>query len=193
MSGSTSKAPSVYQMKVTLKGIRPPIWRRFQVPGHVSFYQLHLVLQTVMGWEDHHLYQFVVDGLELSDPTTAAEFGLKNAEETLLHQLLYQEKGKFVYEYDLGDGWEHEVWLEEILPLNENMPYPQCLAGARACPPEDCGGVWGYIDLLTVMADEAHPDHGSKLAWLGESFDPEAFDVDKVNDSLRRMSLAFRP
>jgi hypothetical protein len=192
MSNSTSKAPNVYQMKVTLKDIQPPIWRRFQVPGHLTFYQLHLILQMVMGWENHHLYQFVVDGQELSDPTTATEFGLKNAEETSLHQLLHQEKKKFVYEYDLGDGWEHEVLLEEILPLTESVPYPRCLAGERACPPEDCGGVWGYIDLMTVIADESHPDHHSKLDWLGGHFDPEAFDLDEVNDLLRRTSAPFR-
>jgi hypothetical protein len=131
--------PSICQFKATLKGIRPPIWRRFQVPNDITLYKLHLVLPDVMGWFNSHLYQFVIHGTCYGDPDLDFEPGA-NARRVRLWQVLPQPKTRFLYEYDFGDGWQHEVVLEKVLPPVEGVRYPVCLEGARACPPEDCGG-----------------------------------------------------
>jgi hypothetical protein len=92
-----------------------------------------------------------------------------------------------VYEYDFGDGWEHGIQLEKIVGPEPGVHYPRCLAGRRACPPEDCGGVWGYAELLEILADPRHPEHAERLEWLGGPIDPEAFDPDEVNNLLKRV------
>lgn len=179
----------IYQFKVTLRGIRPPIWRRFQVHSDITFYELHMILQEVMGWYNAHLHQFDLGGLFISDAETIREVwgdGVDNRK-ARLNQYVSQERQKFRYEYDFGDSWEHEVLLEKILPVEANVQYPRCLKGKRACPPEDCGGVWGYAEVLEALADENHAEHEMYLEWLGGDIDPEAFDLKYVNKLLQRM------
>ncbi len=176
----------IYQFKVTLKGIRPPIWRRFQVTDDLTFYQLHRVLQDVMGWYDAHLHLFDLNGWQITDAETLAE-GWNDGEDeqkVRLKKHIRQEGQKFRYVYDFGDSWEHEVLLEKILPVEAGVQYPRCLKGKRACPPEDCGGPWGYEDLLAALADKKHPDHKMYLEWLGGGFDPEEFDLEEINEML---------
>jgi len=179
----------IYQFKVTLKGIRPPIWRRFQVASNITFLDLHHVIQVVMGWYNAHLHQFFVNGYTLTDKTTLEEVGLGGGDvaKTRLDQLVKQEGQKFSYEYDFGDSWEHELLLEKILESEAGITYPRCLKGKRACPPEDCGGVWGYEELLEVIQDPENPEHEDMLEWLGDDFDPEEFDLDGVNRGLVRL------
>lgn len=176
----------IYQFKVTLKDIRPPIWRRFQVTNDLTFFQFHRVLQTVMGWYDAHLHLFDLNGWQITDAETLAE-GWNDGEDeqkALLKKYLRQEGQKFRYEYDFGDSWEHELLLEKILPVEAGVRYPRCLKGKRACPPEDCGGVWGYEELLTILANKKHPEHTTYLEWIGGEFDPEEFDLEEVNEML---------
>ncbi len=178
---------SIYQLKVTLKGIRPPIWRRIQVPGDINLGKLHRILQVVMGWSDSHLHLFTSGGMEFGVPDR--EFGMetRNERTARLSQVVRGEKSKIVYEYDFGDSWEHVVLVEKILPPDPSVRYPTCLKGKRACPPEDCGGVWGYADLLEALADPKHEQHQEMRRWIGGDFDPEAFDLDAVNRQLQQL------
>jgi hypothetical protein len=178
---------AVYQIKVTLKGSKPPIWRRIQVTRETTLAKLHRILQRVMGWEGYHLYQFMVGGMEYSDPKVLEEMEGHDARRVTLGTLVPGEKSKFFYEYDFGDRWEHELLVEKILPRDEGKRYPVCLTGKRACPPEDCGGIWGYARFLEAMHDPQHPEHEEMLAWIGGEFDPEAFDLDEVNRELQRL------
>lgn len=182
-------ARKIYQFKVTLRGIRPLIWRRFQVYDDLTFYEFHRVLQNVMGWYNAHLHAFNLDGWQITDAETLAE-GWNDGEDeqkARLNQYVKREKQKFLYEYDFGDSWEHEILLERILPPEPGARYPRCLKGKRACPPEDCGGMWGYEVLLESLADENDPEREEYLDWLGGEFNPKKFDLAQVNDRLARL------
>jgi len=183
-----SITPVVYQMKVTLKGIKPPIWRRIQVASTTTLTQLHRVIQRVMGWEGSHLYQFVVGGVEYSDPNMLEEMEGEDARRVTLATLVRGEKDTFLYEYDFGDSWEHELLVEKVLPPEVGKRYPVCLTGKRACPPEDCGGIWGYAGFLEAIHDPQHPEHEEMVEWVGGEFDPDAFDLDEVNRELQRLT-----
>ena len=171
----------LYRLKVTLRGIRPPIWRRFLVPSDIKLKRLQDCLQVIMGWTDSHLHQFECRGVRYG--TTDREFGLARVSETrtALCEVLRCPKDRLVYEYDFGDDWLHDVILEAILPAGDGGRYPMIEAGKRACPPEDVGGTYGYEQLLEAVADPGHPEHAELVAWLGEDFDPEAFDVRAAN------------
>jgi Plasmid pRiA4b ORF-3-like protein len=182
-----SMTPAVYQIKVTLKGSKPPIWRRIQVTSATTLAQLHRILQCVMGWESSHLYRFVVDGMEYGDPSMLEEIEGEDARRVTLAALVQGAKDKLLYEYDFGDSWEHELRIEKVLPLEAGKRYPVCLTGKRACPPEDCGGIWGYAGFLEVIQDPRHPEHEDMLEWVGGEFDPEAFDLDEVNTALQSL------
>jgi Plasmid pRiA4b ORF-3-like protein len=177
----------VYQIKVTLKGSKPPIWRRIQVTSETTLAQLHRMLQRVMGWEGYHLYRFVVGGMEYGDPRMLEEMEGEDARRVTLATLVRGEKCKFLYASDFGDRWEHELLVEKILPREEGKRYPLCLTGKRACPPEDCGGIWGYVGFLAAIRDPKHPEHKGMLEWIGGEFDPDVFDLDEVNTELQRL------
>jgi Plasmid pRiA4b ORF-3-like protein len=178
---------AVYQIKVTLKGSQPPIWRRIQVTSVTTLAQLHRILQCVMGWEGYHLYRFVAGGIECGDPRMLEEMEGEDARKVTLATLVWGEKCKFLYEYDFGDSWEHELLVEKMLPVEVGKRYPICLTGKRACPPEDCGGIWGYTGFLEAIHDPQHPEHEEMLEWVGGEFDPEAFDLDEVNTVLQSL------
>ncbi len=178
---------TVYQLKVTLDDSKPPIWRRVLVPENITLYTLHEILQTVMGWTDSHLHMFTIAGEIYGDPEDDefGDLGTKNETRYRLNQFGLREKAKFSYEYDFGDGWEHTILVEKILPAEAGVHYPVCITGKRACPPEDVGGVWGYADILQAIADPNHAEHDEYLEWIGDDFDPEAFDLEVVNESLQ--------
>jgi hypothetical protein len=177
----------IHQMKITLKGVKPPIWRRVEVPGEFTLYQLHAVIQAAMGWEGGHLHAFRIYGQEYGMPDD--EWGMEVEDENAftLDGLHFSEKAKFIYQYDFGDDWVHEVLVEKILPREAGRHYPICVKGKRACPPEDVGGVWGYADFLEIMADPKHPEREGLMDWAGGAFDPEEFDLERVNRMLNRM------
>lgn len=171
----------VYQLKVTLRGTRPPIWRRFQLPSDVTLHRLHRILQLVMGWMDGHLHQFRVGDTYYGTPDPEFGFEVKNEKKVRLGEVLRRPKARMVYEYDFGDGWEHDVVLEAAVPASPKGRYPLVLAGRRRCPPEDVGGVGGYYHFLEVMRDPKHREHKDIREWWGGSFDPDSFDVQEVN------------
>jgi hypothetical protein len=180
---SQPNRPVVYQMKVTLVGVAPPVWRRFQVDSEMTFYELHRVLQIVVGWRNYHLYLFNVNGVELSDPVTTLELGTKNAEQIRLSELLQEEPMRFRYEYDFGDRWEHEIELERRLVGGER-PYPICLEGEHPCPPEGSGGSGGYARFLASLRERTRPMRLTEQGWVRLPFEPDLFDVNKVNAAL---------
>lgn len=185
-----AKTADIYQIKVTLKHSKPPIWRRIQVAGDTRLDKLHLILQEVMGWENYHLHQFIVGGTYYGKPHPDYDdfFEMKDEKKVRLNQIAPREKSKFTYEYDFGDSWEHELLVEKVLPPESDVHYPCCIKGKRACPPEDVGGVWGYDSFLEAIQNPADPEHEDMLEWIGGEFDPEAFDLDEINEALRRIS-----
>ena len=183
MKSRQPKAVPIYQIKVTLKGSKPPIWRCFQATGDTTLHELHLILQEVMGWENYHLHQFIVGGTYFSEPDL--DYDVEDDHKVKLSQVVRNEKQKFTYEYDFGDSWLHEIVIEKILQPEPGVHHPTCLKGKRACPPEDCGGIWGYDDLLEIIKDPDNEEYEEMMDWLGGEFDPEAFDLDSIN---RRLS-----
>ncbi|PZD70471.1 Tyrosine recombinase XerD [Acaryochloris thomasi RCC1774] len=167
---------SVYQLKITLLGVRPKVWRRVQVPESMTLAQLHSVVQAVMGWEGYHLHKFSISEEEEDETLTLAEsFG--------------DELFSFSYLYDFGDMWQHEIEVEKRLASAPKKTYTVCLAGKQACPPEDCGGDWGYAHLLKVLKNSRHPEYRERKEWIGSEFDPKAFDLKQVNQTLKELEL----
>jgi hypothetical protein len=182
------RPPEIYQLKITLRGAKPPIWRRVQVPSEFTLAQLHQVIQAAMGWYDGHLHEFDINGQAYGQPMTEIDFvDIKSENALCLNQFVPGEKYKFSYMYDMGDGWEHQILVEKVLPPAPDVRYPVCIKGKRACPPEDCGGIWGYADFLDAIQDAKHPEHEEMLEWVGGEFDPEAFDLDHTNQRLQRI------
>ena len=180
-----SATGEVLRIKVTLDGIRPPIWRRIEISADATFWQLHVAIQDAMGWTDSHLHEFAVGssyrGTRIGLPGAATDFS-----ETLpgwrvsVRELLRAPGDRVKYWYDFGDDWRHTVRLEKRLPPAPGVSYPRCVSGRRACPPEDCGGVWGYQNLLEILDDPSHPEHADMREWFGGPLDPEAFDPGAV-------------
>ena len=174
----------IYQLTVTLVDIEPPIWRRIQVPADITLARLHTVLQVTMGWLDYHLHAFRVGDVEYGRPDpeyVAMGVELKDDRRAKLSKIAPEVGTRFTYQYDFGDNWEHEIVVEEILPSEPRVRYPRVLAGGRACPPEDVGGIPGYADFLEVIGDPTDEEHEHFVEWSGGAFDPEAFDVDAKN------------
>lgn len=190
---ASATSARIYHLRVSLEGIEPLIWRRLQVPGDANLGWLHAVIQVAMGWSNSHLHQFNAGKRLYSDPG----FGLDEFEDdpcvldenkTAIHEIAPRGKSAFVYEYDFGDSWDHRITVEKILDADpEEGRSAKCLAGVRACPPEDCGGVWGYADLLKIIRNPKHKEYESMVEWLGGKFDPEAVDRDKINRYLRKL------
>jgi len=180
-----TKPGAIYQFKVTLKESHPPIWRRIQVPD-CTLGELHEVLQVVMDWGNSHLHQFIVNRKYFGEAThDDLDMEVEDEDGIGLSDIYTGENTpRIVYEYDFGDGWQHEIILEKILEPEPRVTYPCCLEGARACPPEDVGGIWGYAEFLEAISDPNHEDHDEMVEWVGGEFDPERFSVDEVNKEL---------
>lgn len=185
------KSNVIYQIKVTLNGSRPPIWRRIQVRSDTRLDQMHEILQVVMGWENYHLHQFILAGEYFGEPHDdyVGFVEMKDHRRYKIGDLLSAEGDKFIYEYDFGDSWEHILLLEKILDAEKGTHYPTCTKGKQACPPEDIGGIWGYVDFLEAISDPEHEMHEDYLDWVGDEFDPDAFDLEDTNRELKRLIL----
>ena len=185
----------VFQLKITLKDIRPPVWRRIQTHD-CSLAELHEIIQFCMPWDDEHLYAFEIGKEQYSALDRGAALPkCRDSNSLRLSDLVGRKTYHFVYEYDFGDSWRHVIEIEETLPPEERVRYPRCLDGRRACPPEDCGGPWGYPNFLDAIQDPDHPDNEERLEWIGDEFDPERFDLDEMNGGLGRLRrwLGQRP
>lgn len=183
---ATRKQADVLQLKVTLDGVSPPVWRRLLVPGTITLGKLHDVLQVAMGWTNSHLHCF-----EFGD----RRFGMSGVEEDAedlederrarVATLLQRKGDELLCRYDYGDDWDHQVVLEAVVSIDRRLAYPLCIGGARACPPEDCGGPGGYEKLLRVLKSAKASGHDDAVTWVGGYFDPEGFDANAVNAALR--------
>jgi pRiA4b ORF-3-like protein len=174
----------VYAIKVTLLGTSPPVWRRILVPRDITLRNLHRTLQTVMGWTNSHLHQFVLHKQSFPSSVSGTKTKVANENRTKLGDLIWNEGARLLYEYDLGDGWQHELLLEKVL-LGEESFEQICVAGKGCCPPEDSGGPQGFTELLKALDDANHPNHEDACEWLRD-FDPESFSSDEINRRLRR-------
>jgi len=184
------KTGSVYQLKITLRDTHPPIWRRVLVPGHFTLGDLHWVIQVAMGWTNSHLHHFRVGETFYSLPTPYTDWedaNEKDSTDMRLDTIAPEAKVKFIYEYDFGDSWEHEILVEKIFPPDPKLKSPVCLKGARACPPEDVGGVWGYAEFLRAIKNPKHKEHRMYMDWSGGDFDPVVFDLDATNKLLKKI------
>ena len=179
----------IYQIQVALKNFKPKIWRRILVPSNLLLSDFHKIIQTSMGWTNSHLHQFIKDQtyytVRMKDDDMWEDMNSVAYKKMKIFDLLSVEKGKIIYEYDFGDGWEHEIILEKILPVDKKLKYPICLAGKMNCPPEDCGGVWGYAEMIEILKQPKHKEYENIIEWLGDELDPEYFDKEEVNEYLQ--------
>ncbi len=195
----TGPGRPIAALRVTLAGSKPPIWRRVLVPADIRLDRLHDVLQAAMGWEDYHLHLFSKGADRYGELDDDDDFELGHRDERLvaLSSLLCADGDSLGYEYDFGDGWDHDIVLEGLLAATANGRYPLCVAGAGACPPEDCGGIGGYEELERTLADPEHPDHEHMREWVGlpdgVEFDPARFDTAETNTRIDSVIRARRP
>ena len=181
---------NVFRFKIQLQGITPPIWRIIDVPKDYTFWALHVAIQDAMGWLDSHLHHFEVknpgtgniDSIGLVHHDFDLEYteGMISDRDVFIRDYFSLSNRHARYLYDYGDGWIHNIELLEILPAKKGLQYPRCVAGERACPPEDCGGVWGYLRICEIIKDPSHPEYENTLQWLGGEYDPDYFDPDEV-------------
>ncbi len=193
----------IHQIRISLNDITPPIWRRVLVPSDITLGRLHILIQIVMGWDDDHMHQFTLGVASRGSRSRRRMFvqmttpwgdptGMDGEDEdaVTLGEVCRRAKSKLTYEYDFGDGWRHTIEVQKITDPDPEVGYPICQAGKRACPPEDCGGPWGYGDLLSAMANPGSEEHADLLDWLGDEFDPEVFDLEEVNAILAKWRRA---
>ncbi len=182
---TTRALRSIFQLKITLKHVQPRIWRRLQILSSDSLEELHIALQIVMGWTNSHMHEFSNGRDRYGVPDEEYPSSVQDEIDFRLDQVLKKEKDKLNYIYDFGDGWEHEVVLEKILPFDTDAVLPLCLQGEQACPMEDVGGPPGHEMFLEAILDPSHPQHEEMLEWSGGFFEPEHFDLALTNDLLR--------
>jgi Plasmid pRiA4b ORF-3-like protein len=185
MSGTMGRR--VFLLRVALDDVTPPIWRRVLVPAGYTLDRVHRVIQYAMGWQDCHLHSFEIDGEQYGEPDPGGDLALLDEMDYRLDDVT-RPGTRLRYTYDFGDWWEHDVLVEDVLEADPALRYPVCIAGERACPPEDVGGPEGYAELIAALADPAYPDHGSMIEWIGRPYDPAAFDADRVSTLLRRLT-----
>jgi hypothetical protein len=185
-SKKSSPPAAVYTLKVTLRGVKPLIWRRVLVGDTITLAKLHAAIQALMGWKDEHLHQFNFDGDLYGEATVEGYRRVKDEHKFKLGELVTAEPAKFTYLYNFSVNWEFEILVEEIAPPQEGQVLPQCTKGKRAAPPEHIGGTWGYQALLEAMANPRHPER-TRFADLIATYDPEALDLDAVNQRLKKI------
>ncbi|NJL76269.1 MAG: plasmid pRiA4b ORF-3 family protein [Saprospiraceae bacterium] len=175
-----------FQLKINLEGIKPAIWRSFVVDGETTLSNLHTIIQIAMGWQDEHLWAFETLEGSYGPSNSIWDDSKKEATKHNVKEILKIEKDTVKYIYDFGDYWQHKVELEKILTPEEVKIVPICLAGQGHCPPEDCGGIWGYSEILEDLSDPDTPAFQEVTNRLGKGFDPNFFDLNKINQILKQ-------
>lgn len=182
-------ASKVFQIKISLVESDPEIWRRILVSGKVSLGQLHRIFQVAMGWTDSHLHEFSIDGVSYTDPSTDTGItDAKNERRAKLLRAAPRQGGSFLYRYDFGDNWVHKIAVEKV--LDNHLMYtgrPVCIGGRLACPPDDCGGIRGFQELLRILKDPNDPEYRHMREWAGLDFDPLKFDRKILNKRLEML------
>lgn len=193
MPAAKKSPPLVYQLKVTLRGAKPPIWRRLLVTDDITLRRFHNILQVACGWSNSHLHSFAVgrESYGRTDPEWPSD--MRSDTRKRLNSLGLAEKSKLEYVYDFGDWWVHTILVEAVRSREEGEVLPVCVTGRRSFPPEDCGGVWAYGELLAVLADSTHPEYTETKESVGPYFDPEAVDLDYINEELALVAKGHSP
>ncbi len=190
-----SAEPAIYQFKITLRHTKPAIWRRIHVSNELTLGQFHAATQAVMGWQNSHLHSFTIQGTSFGAKTDPMgdQLGTEDLDEDEfeLRDLRLRARSKFGYMYDFGDSWDHEILLEKVLAYQPGFS-PCCIKGERACPPEDCGGVWGYYAKLEALSDRNHPEHDEVAEWMDPKFEAKKFDLTQVNLRLKRLANLWK-
>jgi len=174
---------NIFQLKIALNYITPPIWRQVLVKSNTKLFDLHKIIQTTIGWTNSHLHQFIFNNYFYCNFNYEDDWDDNRQidySDIKLDELISKEKQQIIYEYNFNDGWEYTIEIEKVLPLDKNKKYPICLDGARHCPPEDCGGTGGYDDLLDIIKNPKHEEYDSMMEWLGWDFDPEYFNRNEI-------------
>lgn len=186
-TGGTHAA--AYQLKISLLYSEPLIWRRLRVPGHLTLARLHKVIQLAMGWSDSHLHQFTIGDKFYAPPVDDdwGEIEISDEKEFTVAALEADMRQNFMYDYDFGDSWRHEVKIEKVVLAEEKISRPMLLAGERACPPEDVGGIPGYENFLAALADPTSEEHEALREWCGGDFDPDYLDLAGINGVLKKI------
>ena len=186
----TDASQAIYQIKVTLLGSEPPIWRRLLVPLDMTLAHLHHVVQAAMGWHDDHMHEFLIGRRRFGAPEPRDSFmggpACINEAKVGIAEVLTRVGSKAEYTYDFGDSWEHVIKVEKVLTAAAGVIYPLCTDGKSNAPPEDCGGIGGFYNMLEAISDPNHPEHEDIKDWMGADFDPESFSLDAVNQRLRK-------
>lgn len=180
------KSDKILELKITLNNIRPPIYRKIQVPDFYTFHQLHHLIQLAFEWENIHMYTFFDKDSEISafeDDFSERQPG--DAKKIKLKERFKSLKDRLLYVYDFGDNWEHTVELEKVLDADPSKRYPACISGQRNAPPEDVEGAFGFEDFVEAMNDMKHPQHDDFIEWYGRFFDEMAFSKSKINTRFR--------
>jgi hypothetical protein len=190
-AGPLLNAHGARSLKITLRDVsKPPVWRRVLVRADITLRDLHEVIQQAMGWENYHMHVFSTGRQDYGSPDSELQYA--SDKKALLSEVLTAPGDRLRYTYDFGDDWEHDIVLEQARPAESREAYPLCLAGKGACPPEDCGGAWGYAGLKEILARPSHEEHEEMLDWLGldtaAEFDPGELSIDEVNDRLSRLA-----
>lgn len=182
---------AAYELKITLLRVEPAVWRRVLVPRDIILDDLHLVIQRVMGWDNDHMHEFLIGrkryGMMIPD-----DFGFSDStvDESIVRlNGVAKPKAKFQYLYDFGDNWAHEIVIEREIKSESNERLVSCTAGENACPPEDCGGVYGYENMLKILADDQDDEYSDIKEWLGDDFDPTQFDLKSANQAVAEMRV----
>ena len=177
-----------------LEQTAPLNWRRVLVDDKTTFFELHHIIQIAMGWENYHIFEFKIDNYSIGVPYEELDdfdFGnnkLVDASTLTLDDIIANQKKKFSYEYDFGDGWKHQIIVEQFLPRESSKSYPICIDGKLNCPPEDCGGVAGFYQFLDIIEDNTHPDHDEMFEWIGGHYNVEYFDKEEINNKLKLLN-----
>jgi len=180
---------SVYRLKITLRDVRPSVWRRIETFADTTLEKLHLVIQAAMGWEDAHLHSFVVGRSQFGPRDSGCPLDERGVRLDSIAGL----KERFEYDYDFGDGWSHGIVVESIGAPEKGVSYPRFIGGRNACPPEDVGGPYGYEELLEAIADPDHQRHDELKEWIGGAFDPASFEVARIEAAFRRLAGRRNP
>lgn len=191
--GSSVETPTIYRMRIDLRGVKPPIWRRIEI-SDCTLAKLHVAVQAAMGWTDSHLHEFLIDNNRYSipNPFGDGDFGVLDSTNVWLSDVVSGEGTKLGYMYDFGDGWDHVIKVEAVEQADRSTEYPRCVTGKRNCPVEDCGGIWGYEELLEILADPNHPEYEERIEWCGE-VNPEEFDAASTTQYMQSWFAAIEP
>lgn len=187
-----NSARKIYMLHVAIRGTTPLVWRRILVDGKFTLLALHSVIQHAFGWQMSHLYEFQIGDVVYSDPLYDDEFNESQDANITIKKAITSDN--FEYRYDFGDGWQHDIYVEDIVPAKKVYSYPLCIGGKNACPPEDCGGTSGFARFKASLIDVTDPEHEDNLRWVGGYYDPTSFDANRVNrDFFRAINWKAKP